>query len=186
MKKLGLICLALLIAVGSIGSAYAAWSQNLNLGKEVQTGTFIVGFDPASFSAGGSGAPATCFIASSPAPSATEFTVKIDKAYPGWTGTIDYTIKNTGTIPARVSSIILTGVNGTTVSGSGPWNLRFSGGTATDVIVANTGTDMGTTLEAGTGTAIGTLTVQVPAGLASSEAGLTGAFTFEILTQQNP
>jgi hypothetical protein len=185
MKKLGLICLALLIAVGSIGSAYAGWSQNLNVGKEVQTGSFIVGFDPAAFSVSGSGAPATCIIASSPAPAATAFTVNIDKAYPGWTGTVDYTIRNSGTIPARVSNITLTGVNGTTVNSSDPWNLQFSGGRSTDTVITNSGAVMGRILEAGTGTT-GTLTIHVPEGLASTEAGLTGAFTFEIATHQNP
>jgi acid phosphatase type 7 len=40
MKKLGLICLALIAAIGSIGVAYAGWSQSLGIGGNVTTGSW--------------------------------------------------------------------------------------------------------------------------------------------------
>lgn len=43
MKKIGLIALALVLALGALGAAYATWSQTLTITEEVNTGTFIVG-----------------------------------------------------------------------------------------------------------------------------------------------
>ena len=43
MKKIGLICLAVVLAVGAIGFGYANWSQTLTITEEVNTGDFCVG-----------------------------------------------------------------------------------------------------------------------------------------------
>lgn len=43
MKKIGLICLAVVLAVGALGLGYADWSQTLYVDGTVQTGTFYVG-----------------------------------------------------------------------------------------------------------------------------------------------
>jgi len=43
MKKIGLICLAVVLAVGVIGFGYANWSQTLTITEEVNTGDFCVG-----------------------------------------------------------------------------------------------------------------------------------------------
>jgi predicted ribosomally synthesized peptide with SipW-like signal peptide len=40
MKKIGLICLVVIVALGSIGAAYASWSQSLNIGGTVTIGTW--------------------------------------------------------------------------------------------------------------------------------------------------
>jgi hypothetical protein len=185
-KKLGLICLVLVIAIGSIGLAYAMWSQNFNFTGTVNTGTYLVGIDTSTLSTTGSSGLTTCTISSTPVPSSSAFTVNISNAYPGWSGNVIYTIKNTGTIPAKVTGITLSGAGGTIVSGSGPWNLRFSGGSTTDVTVSSTGVSTTATIAAGTGSVTGIMTISVPGTLAISEAGLNGYFTFTIVTQQNP
>jgi len=42
MKKIGLICLAVVLAVGAIGFGYANWSQTLTITEEVNTGDFCL------------------------------------------------------------------------------------------------------------------------------------------------
>lgn len=39
MKKIGLICLALVLALGGLGAAYALWSEALTISGTVETGT---------------------------------------------------------------------------------------------------------------------------------------------------
>ncbi len=43
MKKLVLICLALVMALGALGLGYAHWSQTLTITEVVNTGKFCVG-----------------------------------------------------------------------------------------------------------------------------------------------
>jgi len=43
MKKIGIICLMLVLALGAMGVGYATWSQTLTITEEVNTGTFQVG-----------------------------------------------------------------------------------------------------------------------------------------------
>jgi len=43
MKKMGLLCLALVLALGTIGVGYATWSANVTVEQTVKTGNFQVG-----------------------------------------------------------------------------------------------------------------------------------------------
>jgi len=43
MKKIGIICLVLVMALGALGVGYATWSQTLTITEEVNTGKFCVG-----------------------------------------------------------------------------------------------------------------------------------------------
>ncbi|GAI88098.1 unnamed protein product, partial [marine sediment metagenome] len=45
MKKLGLLCLTLVLALGTLGVGYAMWSDTLTITGDVNTGEFIVVFD---------------------------------------------------------------------------------------------------------------------------------------------
>ncbi len=47
MKKLGLIVLAVILALGALGAAYAAWNSTINVSAAVEMGTVIVGVAPA-------------------------------------------------------------------------------------------------------------------------------------------
>ena len=40
MKKLGVVCLVLITSMGAMGIGYASWSQTLNIGGTVETGTW--------------------------------------------------------------------------------------------------------------------------------------------------
>jgi hypothetical protein len=48
MKKLGIIALALVVALGALGVGYAHWQQTLYIEGTVNTGTYCVGFFEAS------------------------------------------------------------------------------------------------------------------------------------------
>lgn len=43
MKKIGLLCLALVLALGTLGAAYAAWTDTVVMRQTVNTGTLEVG-----------------------------------------------------------------------------------------------------------------------------------------------
>jgi hypothetical protein len=45
MKKLGLICLAVMLALGSLGVAYAAWTDMIFIEGSVDTGTLVLGIN---------------------------------------------------------------------------------------------------------------------------------------------
>jgi len=44
MKKIGLICLALVLALGTLGVGYAMWSETVTIGTTVNTGEVSIGF----------------------------------------------------------------------------------------------------------------------------------------------
>jgi len=44
MKKIGLICLALVMALGGLGVGYAMWSDTLTITGNVNTGEVVVEF----------------------------------------------------------------------------------------------------------------------------------------------
>jgi hypothetical protein len=187
MKKLGLICLILIIALGAVGVGYAAFNQPLNNTNSLNTGYYAISWGTVTGSTTtGTGTVTVGTITSS------NFQLTIGGALPAFTGTVSYTINNTGSIPAKVISILLTAGTGVTIiSGSGtsasPWIITLSGGTSgtTDVQVYSTVTT-GTTLAANTSPAAsGTLVISVPSGL-SIDQGATGTLTFTINTQQNP
>lgn len=53
MKKIGLICLVMVLAMGLLGAAYATWSQTLTITEEVNTGEFCVGIRDVGTNDGG-------------------------------------------------------------------------------------------------------------------------------------
>jgi len=48
MKKIGLLVMALILALGGMGVGFAHWSQTLYIDGTVETGTFLVGFEAQS------------------------------------------------------------------------------------------------------------------------------------------
>jgi len=104
MKKNLVVGLAVVLALGVFGVAYAAWSQNLTLQAQVGTGNFelqwgenpvLTDNDPQKYAG-----------ASITRTAADTLTFSMPKAYPGWSGTITATIENKGTIPANIAKSI--------------------------------------------------------------------------------
>jgi len=48
MKKIGLLCLVVVLALGAMGVGFATWSQTLTITEEVNTGDFCIEFGPDS------------------------------------------------------------------------------------------------------------------------------------------
>jgi hypothetical protein len=104
MKKMGLLLIVLVVALGSLGVAYAAWAQDLTIENTVNTGyisasfaDYSVGTDPyADLSAVIEGSGATDADLNS---LNDELNVTIDDAYPGFSQTIYFKVVNNGTVP---------------------------------------------------------------------------------------
>ena len=123
MKKIGLIALIVVLALGIIGVGYAAWTSVLNITGTATAGTFNVVFDgtatPPANSAGGT-------VNTFSVPTGTQTgTITLTKIYPGYdTGVMTFDLKNSGSIDA--SAVISIGTI-TVVS--------TTGGTAADLTV---------------------------------------------------
>ena len=130
MKKIGLICLAVVLAVGAMGIGFAHWSQTLFIEGTVNTGSFVVGFseqrsddpvespcnpgaidDPTRLDPGYTKNVAGCdceLVDPKPCEPGKEawerMLITVCNAYPSYTNTIDFSIDNCGTVPAIVGS----------------------------------------------------------------------------------
>ena len=122
MKKIGLLCLVLILALGAMGTGLAFWTDTLTLNGTVATGdldvSFINGYsndegnDPGLSGGHGDGTynpdtgydAASCTVAIVNAKTAT---MSIDNGYPSYAPLTSFDIHNTGTIPAKVSGFIL-------------------------------------------------------------------------------
>ena len=184
MKKLGLICLALIIAIGSIGLTYAKWSQNLTVSGTASSGTFDVVFN--SFNAPPTGSDGATFTAT-PAGSHA-YTLACNNIYPGLDGAFSFTLKATGSVPAKISHVYLK--QGTTIIAadpSGAVDLKLDGDANYDISVTVSGLFPGRVLPADGSTAAGSLLVHTWIKSANSNdatPGAVGSFSIEIESQQ--
>ena len=148
MKKIGLIILVLVVALGAMGAAYAAWSQTLNITTAVSVANFEVKFDnvtaPPALTTGSKGLS----IVSS---TADTITLNFSNVKPGDGDTVTYHVLNNSSIPVTVafSYSLDNGAN---------WHPGWTGGTV-DIVkspaltgatawltMANTGFTDGATL----------------------------------------
>ncbi len=102
MKKIGLIILAVVMMLGLVGAAYAAWNQSLYIQANVQTGTLsaqiavATGYSP-------SVTPSYVAVVDQTGSPWTQITVKVTNAVPGAVISIPYQITNNGTIPCNIA-----------------------------------------------------------------------------------
>ena len=164
MKKIGLIALIVVLALGIIGVGYAAWTQSLQVNGTVNPGTFnvkIVGSaatTPATYSTVTYGSTAGVNDGNN-----APLSVTIDYAVPG-TYLIPLKITNNSTIPVAIA---YAGISNTLPAGS-----------------AVTGGPIATTLAAGANDSGTTLTVTLPDTMVKT--GGTYTFTVPIsVTQGN-
>jgi hypothetical protein len=154
MKKIGLIALVVVLALGIIGVGYAAWTSNLTV-----TGTVNSAFYQVTLTQNGStGSPAT-YSNITVTPAATTpvgqgpMTIVITKAVPG-VYTVPVIITNTSTIPVAVTLPALS------ISSSGSDTNLVTTGLSGDVLVANGLTATTLTATGGTTpTETGTITI---------------------------
>lgn len=189
MKRTGLIIMIAVLALGALGIGYSAWSQTLTLKGNVSSGTFIVDIPTGN----ATGAPAlasntsaTYFALSGQ--SSSGFTVDVSNGYPGLTGTINYTVENTGSIPASVTSYQVS------VDGGNTFNTYTDGNPQTlDLTSTSDNTWPITVTNSGLGTAISpggsnacTLTITFPDTTDYNLQTHSGTFQFNIAASQAP
>ena len=120
MKKIGLLVLAVVLALGSLGIGYAYWSDSLDIGQNpVETGEFNVclkaylGLETSPYV---TLSPRAAYF---PGTSTKSHSFTLSGIYPSFGSGcfgpnsfwVLYTAVNTGTIPAKVASVDFTGTS---------------------------------------------------------------------------
>ena len=148
MKKIGLMSLAIVLALGSLGVGYALWSQQLTITGDTNTGSLSVGFiefygvemyeDPVGSGIFWAGEVEGKDVGKFTCTMTDQYTdplsgkvvyhtgiVGITNAYPCYWLGINFTIKNSGTIPVIFDQIVITDPTGvlTWVAGAGGEDL---------------------------------------------------------------
>jgi hypothetical protein len=124
MRKIGLICLALILAMGSLGVGYAMWSDTITINGSVDTASLKLGISKAWY-----GEPwgeyldkdvgdVFCYQAGAVlctvlyGQDVTDVTERaefiISNAYPGYRPSIWIDVANCGTIPVHITNIVVT------------------------------------------------------------------------------
>lgn len=99
MKKVGLLILALVLALGALGAGYAYWTQNLYVNTTVNTGELEAIIENVDVPEDINGAHVTYELNSAE----DTLTITANGIYPGYTGIVHFNIKNTGTIPIYIT-----------------------------------------------------------------------------------
>jgi hypothetical protein len=99
MKKIGLIILVVVLALGALGIAYATWSQSLNVNADVYTGTLAATITPNGIAT----STPTYLVVASETASGTQLYLTVTHAVPGAVIHVPFTITNTGTIPCNIA-----------------------------------------------------------------------------------
>ena len=127
--KIGIICLALVIALGSLGVGLAKWTDTLIINAKVTTGTFDCHLARISCTDNEGGLDVGSCTCSKTGDES--FTVAIDNGYQDYECTASFKMTNGGTIPAKIKSIAIDNVHsdiGVTVSGISVGDLIPVGG----------------------------------------------------------
>lgn len=136
MKKIGLICLAVVLAMGGLGVGYAMWVDTVTIGGPVTTGTLNLAFDfveppivaefhwhdivQRDYKVAGEylgkdvGTANASYVDLETDPSTTKkgwekLVITIDDAYPYYIVHTTFVLHNIGTVPLDITSYIITG-----------------------------------------------------------------------------
>jgi hypothetical protein len=114
MKKTGMLILAIIIVLGSLGVGFAAWSQSLTITANVATGNLDLVLESPTNPAGAG----NTFTISADGHSGT---ITITGMYPGYdSGALLFNVHNVGTVPAltgiAMGTITTDGVDGALAS----------------------------------------------------------------------
>ena len=122
MKRIGLLCLALVLALGALGVGYAAWTDTVVIEQTVQTGNLQVGIFAVALKEGDAKNVTTVDVSHgawkfdkevTPVPASALFnagsyafyesaTIAIGNFYPSFTILEDYVIGVGGTVPVKL------------------------------------------------------------------------------------
>lgn len=184
-----MICL-IIVALASVGFGYGVWTQNFNSSGPVSTGSYDVVFDS--------------FTVTPPSPNyGAGFSVyqvdshtcdiSLNDLYPTCNPTFNFTLQDTGTIPAKITDIKINGISIVSGGSLTPTNIALGSDSNNDITVTVSGINVSgpnSLIPANNGTLSGSLTVRTWAKISSdandATANASGSFTFEIDTAQNP
>jgi len=128
MKKIGLLCLALVLALGTLGVGYAMWSDEVTIEGTVDTASLTIGFQELILAEGAEAegkdvGSITGYMDVLKGehwvgelgvymPLYDKIIVTLNNAYPCYWGHITFTVANGGTIPAVITGISLSDPSG--------------------------------------------------------------------------
>jgi len=120
MKKIGLLVLALVFALGSLGVGYAMWDKTLEVTGTVNTGEVNAifttatcndtGIDPGYLMDGTTPKDKDVGSCSVVGAGTQLLTITVENGYPCYECDIDFTVDNTGSIPVKIQTLGLVGV----------------------------------------------------------------------------
>jgi len=111
LGKIGIMSLALVIALAGVGGVFAHWTETLTTEANVSTGCLQLKLTPDPIPCTDSEqalgledvAKISCTQTDGgPEYDFTEFTIAVTDAYPGYVGRVTFDVTNTGTIPASI------------------------------------------------------------------------------------
>lgn len=182
MKKLGSIFIALVVAFSLMGVGYATWTQTLTVNGTVNTGTFDVVFNSFTAPAGTIGSGVIVPVTPDGTDPTHKYIVSVSNLYPGKDEDITFVLKNTGTVPAKITAIKIGGTDYMV-----PVNRDLTPtDSKNDIKITVSGIDTTTTLGV-SGTVTGHLVIHTwIAATDGTDAtpGTSGSFTFTIETAQ--
>jgi hypothetical protein len=143
MKKIGILCLALVLALGTMGIGLAQWTETLTITGNATTGDLSVKFgNPApstTDSDGGMANGGTCTATVSGVGTESEtLTITITNGYPCYTCTVDFDVENDGSIPVDLGGVLLSGVPAqisVTATGANAQDLAVGGKDAGQIVI---------------------------------------------------
>ncbi len=158
MKKIGLICLTLVLGLGGLGVAYATWTQELVVTETVETGEVdwefygnpaVVptippptitqddyGLDPPGYTKNVASTTAT-FTDPDFDGDFDQLNLVIDNAYPGYANNIGFWVHNNGSIPVIYQNVIISDADETyTLTAPGLVDLDLNGNGFKDIRIA--------------------------------------------------
>ena len=128
MKKIGLLCLALVLALGTLGVGYAMWSDEVTIEGTVDTASLTIGFQELILAEGAEAegkdvGSITGYLDVQKGlhyvketglymPIYDKAIVTLNNTYPCYWGHITFTVANGGTIPAVITGMNLTDPTG--------------------------------------------------------------------------
>jgi hypothetical protein len=163
MKKIGLLALVLVLALGVIGVGYAAWSHTISVAGTVNTGTASAIFTGSQTSENADNfSNNMCYATAVPDANPAYLDVTVYNAFPGVKiEGLPYFIQNNGDVPIAINSLTLT---------SDPTMVTLAGSTyPTDAIIAPTASS-----------SEGTLTIQLSTDPTKIPEGSSFSFTADI------
>jgi len=102
---IGIIVMILMMALAALGVGYAWWTEQLTATGTIQTGSIDVQMEGVSYSTVDPLDIATC--SSKLSGDGKSMTITIDNAYPDYVCTIDFSLTNHGSVPAKITDVSL-------------------------------------------------------------------------------